>query len=236
MPVKVVMLPEVGKITFSQNLRSKRMKLSVGPNQKILVSFPPYVTFPEAASFAQKHISWIIGQQEKFLVKAVRQTPSFPVKTFFHTVNIQPEGEKFAVRQKKFEIIILYPHHCAQDDVLVHDHINRVMDAIYKWEAKKYLPGRIAELAATHKLAFNKITIRNNRSNWGSCSSGNNISLNMKLMKLPPHLIDFILLHELAHTQVKNHGPDFWKLLDRISEGRAKKLTSEVKKYSTQSY
>jgi len=233
MPVKVVLLPDVGNVTFSQNFRSKRMKLSLRPNQKILVSFPPGVTFAEAADFAQKHKNWIVGQQQKYLNHSVKLTPAFPVKTRFHSVNIQPGGEKFAVIQKKFEITILYPEKHSPGDAQFQNFTARVMASVYRWEAGKYLPVRISELAAQHNLVFNRVTIRNNSSNWGSCSSKNNISLNLKLMKLPDHLIDFILLHELAHTRVKNHGPEFWKLLDYLSGRQAKKLTAEVKKYST---
>lgn len=232
MPVKVLLLPDVGNVTFSQNHRSRRLKLSVRANQKILVSFPPNVTFSQAASFAEKHRNWIISQQQKYQISAGKITPEFPVKTRFHTVNIQPDGEKFSVKQKKFEITIGYPQNLSLSDKEVGAYFTRIMDGIYRWEARRYLPVRLSELAAQHKLPFNKVSIRNNRSNWGSCSSHNNISLNLKLMKLPDHLIDFILLHELAHTRVKNHGPDFWKLLDNLSNGQAHNFTKEVKKYS----
>jgi predicted metal-dependent hydrolase len=232
MPVKVVLLPEVGNVTFSQNLRSRRLKLSVRPNQKVLVSFPPYVTFSQATRFAEKHKNWILGQQQKFLNHAWKLTPEFPVKTRFHTVNIQPDGEKFSVKQKKFEITITYPQIFSLSDEEVGEYLARIMDGIYRWEARKFLPVRLTELAKLYNLPFNKVSIRNNTSNWGSCSSRNNISLNLKLMKLPDHLIDFILLHELAHTRVKNHGPEFWKLLDNLSNGQAKKLTKELKLFS----
>lgn len=232
MPVKVVQLPDVGIVTFSQNLRSRRMKLSVKPDQKILVSFPPNVSFSQAMQFTEKYKNWIIGQQQKFLKYAEKLTPEFPVTTRFHTVNIQPGGEKFSVKQKKFEITIYYPQNISLSDEVFKQFLSGVMDTIYNWEARHYLPKRLSHLAGIHKLPYNKVSIRNNRSNWGSCSSRNNISLNLKLMTLPDHLIDFILLHELAHTRVKNHSPEFWKFLDNISNGQARKLTKELKMFS----
>jgi predicted metal-dependent hydrolase len=232
MPVKVVLLPDLGNVTFSQNHRSRRMKLSVRPNQKILVSFPPFVTFSQATKFAEKHKNWIISQKQKFLNSAGKITLEFPVKTRFHTVNIQTGGEKFSVKQKKFEITIGYPQNLSISDEKFVAYFTRIMESIYGWEARRYLPVRLTQLAAQHNLTFNKVSIRNNISNWGSCSSRNNISLNLKLMKLPDHLIDFILLHELAHTRVKNHGPEFWKLLDNLSNGQAQKLTKELKLFS----
>lgn len=231
MSTKIVNLPGIGNVTLSKNQRSKRIKLSVRASQKILVSFPPYSTFSEAASFAQKHKEWINKQQHKLLEKSEKSIPETPFQTRFHTVNIQSVNDKFSVQQKKFDITIFYPQQFSRSDAEVQSFITRVMDSVYKWEARKYLPGRIAELSEQHNLAFNKLSIRNNRTNWGSCSSRNNISLNQKLMKLPDYLIDFILLHELAHTKVKNHGPGFWKLLDELSGGKAKELTKEVKNY-----
>lgn len=232
MPVKVVLLPEIGKITFSQNLRSTRLKLSVRANQKVLVSYPPYVSFREAADFAIKHSEWILQQQKKYTVGSAALTPGMPFKTRYHTLYVLSGGEKFSVRQKKFEIAILYPENLQPEDPQVTEYFRHILTGVYRWEANKYLPGRLDELSALHGLPYNKVSIRNNRSNWGSCSSRNNISLNLMLMSLPDHLTDFILLHELAHTKIKNHGPAFWALLDSLTGGKARALTREIRKFS----
>ena len=67
-----------------------------------------------------------------------------------------------------------------------------------------------------HNFQYNRVSIRNQRTRWGSCSSKDNISLNMKLLHLPDQLIDYILLHELVHTRVKNHSQDFWNELETV--------------------
>lgn len=82
--------------------------------------------------------------------------------------------------------------------------------------AQKKLITRLQELADRHGYQFNKVCIRNQKTRWGSCSAQNNISLNMKLTLLPDHLIDFVLLHELVHTRIKNHGEHFWAELSRL--------------------
>jgi predicted metal-dependent hydrolase len=91
----------------------------------------------------------------------------------------------------------------------------------------------LKELAELYHFQYNKISIRNNKRNWGSCSSKNNISLNLQMMKLPDELIDYILLHELVHTEIKNHGPGFWEKLNLVTNNRAKELAKQVRKYST---
>ena len=92
------------------------------------------------------------------------------------------------------------------------------------------LRARLNELALKHKLFFNRVTFRNQTTRWGSCSLKNHISLNLKLIMLPDHLIDYVLLHELVHTKIKNHGSKFWLALDKLT-GNAKALDKELKGY-----
>ncbi len=99
-------------------------------------------------------------------------------------------------------------------------------------KARQYLPQRIAELSAQTNLQYNKVSLRATRSKWGSCSGENNISLSVYLMILPPHLIDFVILHELCHTVHHNHSPKFHALLNYITNGHEKALNRELKSYS----
>ena len=82
--------------------------------------------------------------------------------------------------------------------------------------ARKVLCRRIGELAQLHNFVYNRISIRKQKTRWGSCSSKNNINLNMNLLHLPSELMDYVLLHELVHTRVKNHSNDFWDELDAV--------------------
>ena len=100
-----------------------------------------------------------------------------------------------------------------------------------KQVAREFLEERIKELANKFGFVYNKVAIRNQKTRWGSCSGKNNINLNMQLMKIPNHLIDYVILHELVHTKVKNHSPLFWGSLD-IYVGNAKAIDKELKKYS----
>ena len=93
-------------------------------------------------------------------------------------------------------------------------------------KARQVLESRLEEIAAQHGYTYNRVTIRNQKTRWGSCSSKNNISLNMKLVLLPDDLRDFILLHELVHTKVKNHSNDFWKEITK-AEPKARELTKQ---------
>ena len=82
--------------------------------------------------------------------------------------------------------------------------------------ARKVLCRRIGELAQLHNFVYNRISIRKQKTRWGSCSSKDNINLNMNLLHLPSELMDYVLLHELVHTKVKNHSNDFWNELETV--------------------
>ena len=83
-------------------------------------------------------------------------------------------------------------------------------------QAKAYLPGRLAELAAQHGFSYNQVRIKHNVSNWGSCSVKKNINLNLNLMRLPEELRDYVMLHELCHLKYMNHGKEFHALLESV--------------------
>lgn len=82
--------------------------------------------------------------------------------------------------------------------------------------AKTCLPARLAELASRYGFAYNKVTIKHNATNWGSCSARNNINLNLNIVRLPKALQDYILLHELCHLRHHDHGHGFHLLLEHV--------------------
>lgn len=101
---------------------------------------------------------------------------------------------------------------------------------INKEYAKEYLVKRLEELAIKNGFIYNKVAIRNQKTRWGSCSKNNNISLNMQLMNLPVELIDYVILHELVHTKVKNHSKFFWNTLENYIFN-AREKNRALKKY-----
>ncbi len=95
---------------------------------------------------------------------------------------------------------------------------------------KSWLTERTRELAGSHGFSFRRISIRNQRTRWGSCSPVNNINLNRKLAWIPDELVDYVILHELVHTKIKNHGKEFWKELEGLL-GNAKALDRRLRDY-----
>jgi predicted metal-dependent hydrolase len=101
-----------------------------------------------------------------------------------------------------------------------HDPINRA-------DAKKKIIRRLNELSMAHDIPFNKVFVRNQKTRWGSCSARKNISLNIKITRLPDDLMDYVIVHELVHIRHHNHSKSYWRELGRIV-GNAKELDEQL--------
>lgn len=79
--------------------------------------------------------------------------------------------------------------------------------------AKRELPARLFELAAEHRLTVARVSVRNQRSRWGSCSRSGHICLNWRLVDVPDWIRDYVIIHELMHLKRMDHSRRFWKLV-----------------------
>ena len=118
-----------------------------------------------------------------------------------------------------------------RQNVEMHRRITQNLSELDQDTARKILIKKIADLASEYGFTINKVSIRNQKSRWGSCSVKNNISLNMELARLPEKLSNYVILHELLHTRIKNHGKKFWRELDKIVDN-AKALRTQLREYS----
>lgn len=94
-------------------------------------------------------------------------------------------------------------------------------------QAKAQLPVRLAQLAARYGFTYNRVAIKHNSSNWGSCSTKGNINLNLNIVRLPKVLQDYVLIHELCHLRHPDHGHGFHLLLEHLLTDNVMKLLSD---------
>ena len=83
-------------------------------------------------------------------------------------------------------------------------------------KALDFIPQRVAYFAPLMGVTYGRITIRNQKTRWGSCSGKGNLNFNCLLMLTPPEIIDYVVVHELAHRKHMNHSPEFWAEVGRI--------------------
>jgi len=215
------------------------MSISVRPFKEIRVTVPVFVSYTRAEKFIEEKEDWLRKTLGK-MRNIERSFTIFDYDTSFHTIDhsleiVEITDGKPMVKLQESKILVLCPYNRDIHEKEIQELIRLGIEAAWRKEAKKYLPARLEELAKLYGFEFRRVTIKNNKSRWGSCSRKNNINLNLHLMRLPVHLSDYILLHELVHTIHKNHSKKFWKQLDTLT-GNARSLDKELKQYKIEIY
>jgi predicted metal-dependent hydrolase len=236
MTTKYINIEQVGQVSFTINERSRRIRLSIKSDGEIVVSMPSSVLYRDAIRFVESKTDWIVKQQSRIRAGLTLFAPESCFKTRFHQLAItKGNTDKVYNRVGNGIIQIFIPDRVDHEQPKVQEFIKNTLIDVMRWEAKVYLPKRLNELAVKHGFKYQNVSIKNATTRWGSCSSVNNINLNLHLMRIPEHLIDYVLLHELAHTVVKNHGEKFWLLLEQCYPN-ARKADKEMNNYRTQTF
>ncbi|MDR2361886.1 MAG: M48 family metallopeptidase [Prevotellaceae bacterium] len=237
----VINHPVVGEVYFRKTPHTRIVRIRLRPNRSILVTLPLYTSYAEAEFFFNEKIDWVVRSRAR--IQAVSEarrtlfTPETVFRTHLRTLCLRPEKRKnLRVQMTDDTVFIYYPVSIPPENERLQATIRQAIEHALLVEAHEVLPARTFQLADKNGLPFQQLMIKRTVSYWGVCASSNAITLNIHLMRLPIHLIDYVILHELCHTQHKNHGPGFWELLNSLTDGHAKEYAKEMKKYSTREY
>lgn len=211
MASKIIELDGVGPVTFVKRSGNRSLRLSVTA-KGVRVSLPTWTSFSAAQAFAQSHRDWIQaeqGKQTRPLLESGQRIGKLHYLRFEQVLNGQPATS----RVTGTEIVVrLQPSEASSDDI-VQKRAHAACIRALKREAERLLPPRLHSLAARHGKTYSSVGVKQLKRRWGSCDSRQAITLNIFLMELPWEYIDYVMLHELAHTQEMNHGPGFWQAL-----------------------
>ena len=227
------------EVTLFRSDRAKSLNITIKPFTGVRVSVPHTISFKKAKEATEQRIGWIKSHLSKMqkaedLFTVFNFDTKFQTRTHHLEIKVSDTDTlRSVVRNNKISVAIPQSNKIA--DAEVQNEIRKAIERAWRKEAKGYLPERVKVLAEKHKFSFKNVAIKNAKTRWGSCSFDNNINLSLHLMRLPNYLIDYVILHELVHTRIKNHSRDFWQLLDIVS-GNAKKLDKEVKDCRIQIY
>jgi predicted metal-dependent hydrolase len=232
---EIIKFPQIGEVQFVPSATAKYLRISLKPFGGIRVTVPQRATIQQAKAFVETKKDWILQAQSRVATHE-KQYTVFTPDTVFRTRNRQVQlhpwkSAQFRVQLSKDILKIFYPHEIDLQTNQAQEIIREYIIQTIRKEAKEYLPQRTEQLAAEHGFAYRGVTVKNVSSRWGSCSATDHINLNIHLVRLPQHLSDYVILHELTHTVHKNHGNFFWKYLDMITGGKAKQLAAEMRQH-----
>lgn len=198
-------------LQFVRNPRARRYVLRLGHDGVVRVTVPRGGSQAEARNVAHKHQAWIERQMKKRREEAGRD------HSWRHGTEILLRGELIRIEVEDGDSIRLVRigELAFATDVAIAD-LRPAIERQFWKIARHELPGRTQELATAHGLNVSTVSVRNQRSRWGSCSRGATISLNWRLVQMPLAVRDYIIFHELAHLQVMNHSAKYWRLVAKL--------------------
>lgn len=220
--------PEFGEIVVKRQALSKRLSLRIAPDGRIRISMPlhtPLISAKMLVRSSREQIREIITEHHKNLVYTKDQPIGKSHHLFFQ------EGNAAKVKISKTKIIVNTPPDTDTGSIAIQNLIRPKIAAALRKEAKSYLPRRLEFIARENGFFYKKIRLTHSSSRWGSCSSSGTISLNIALMNLPFELIDYVIIHELAHTREMNHSKNFWTEVSAVDPDYQKHRTM-LKKHS----
>lgn len=210
--MSIIQDEEFGKVTVRRNARSSHIRLRVAPDGTLRASAPTYTPM-----FVIKRMINSSRKELRVMLHESRPLLSYNDGSEIgksHSLRLR-QGEKLSATRHGLQIILTLPADMELADPEAQELLRSHVIKALRREAKGYLPRRLQYLADQHGFTFNKVRLSHAAGRWGSCSSTGTISLNIALMKLPLELIDYVIIHELAHTKHMNHSKEFWTTVER---------------------
>jgi len=195
----------------------KTIGIVIHPDGSVVVRAPRCATNDQIEKVVSKRMDWILKHQRNFKELG----PAYSEREFV-------DGEKHLLLGAEYTLRIkLAPHNrVVQNDQFIdiecknYDYAEPLMKQWYLRKANEIIPDIIKPIVDQFREAYNKtpvkITLKNMKSRWGSCSSKGNISINTKLVKSPQHCIEFVIAHELCHLIQMNHSKSYYLLLSEF--------------------
>lgn len=200
--------------------RKKTVAINVAPTAQVVVLVPNFVSRDDIGKIVKKKARWILEKQEFFRALAAL----YPEKEFISGEQILYLGHKYRLKVKQVG------RECPGEPKLagrrIYISVNKklgpedrkkiIKDALINWyfsKSEQIIKSRVNRYSKMLDIKPQDIKIKNQKKRWGSCSSNGILRFNWRVAIAPISIIDYIVVHELSHLKIKNHSPDFWKLV-----------------------
>ena len=229
MATKQVSIENIGAVTLYKRRGNRSLRLSMTAHGEVRVSMPHWLPYKAGEQFALSKLDWILSHRAESSSPLLAHGQH--IGKAHHVYFEANYGfQKVTTRLRPNEIYVTHPASLGLSDLAVQKAARAASLRALRKEAELLLPQRLKILADKTGLTYNSVGVKHLKSRWGSCSSAKDITLNIFLMQLPWHLIDYVLAHELTHTKVMRHGAPFWQELEQHVPS-AKQLRKEINQH-----
>ena len=196
--VKLSVDGETLAVVIARHRAARRYVLRVVEADTLRLTVPRGASIAGGLRFAERQATWIARERRR------RKDQSAP---WHDGTELLFRGERVRLQVGDARV------RCGSEDIAVSGDVDvrLAVEAHFIALASSELPPRLLELAARHRLEVTHVSVRDQRSRWGACSPRGAITLNWRLVQMPPSVSDYILLHELMHLRQPNHSRRFWR-------------------------
>lgn len=193
--------------------RAKHVRLEIRIKTGLTVVVPSSYNAEQLPDLLRKKGRWILGKLSKYVnvrtlaaEKELRSGDSIPyLGRYLKVVERHNPDTAVSARLEKNRLLVNLNHQNGRLDL--------VLEWWYRQQAESLIKNRVDELCPRLGVSYNRLNVRAAKTRWGSCSWKGNLNFNWKLMMAPEPVIDYVIIHELAHLKEMNHSKDFWKLV-----------------------
>ncbi|MDQ3168965.1 MAG: M48 family metallopeptidase [Acidobacteriota bacterium] len=186
--------------------RARRYVLRVTDQADVVVTVPRWGSASQARAFAEQHVDWIARERLRRMSMVAKRSWTPGTEIWLRGMRVPIVLEDGIARAGD----VSTPESVDAGD------LENALRAALRDAATRELPPRLLELADRAGLRVARVSVRNQRWRWGSCSSRGAIALNWRLLLMPPDVRDYVLWHELMHLKRGDHSPAFWKLVEQV--------------------
>lgn len=195
--------------------KRRTLAVYVRPDGRVEVRAPRGLSQRRIREFVEAKSGWIAAKQGEALAR-LRQRESFRLEA----------GTALSILGKEYTLALAGPGEkpgIAGERLLLsgqtEEECRRSLEEACRRAAREYLPGRVEELARGWGFSPAGVSVTGARTRWGSCSGKNRLNFSFRLCYAPLEAVDYVILHELAHTREHNHSPRFWRLVEERMPG-----------------
>ena len=205
---------QIYSIRLRRHRRARRYTLRIHPSDReAILTMPPRGTIADAKDFAQRHGGWIAARLGR-LPKAAPFLPGtmVPLRGLTHRIvhRAGARGTVWTEMRDSGERILCVAGEPEHIERRVHDYLKR--------EARRDLQKAARAYAEALGVRMKRLSIRDQSSRWGSCTSAGSLSFSWRLILAPPYVLDYLAAHEVAHLVEMNHSARFWRVVTKVCD------------------